>query len=130
MQIATREYACNMLLQLKNQKDRLGREEKNKTAEDDAESNSDSDNNNFDKNNFGFKMLNQMGWTAGKGLGKEESGISEFIKVKRRTQRAGIGAESGEECLEANTGSIQDVDDRKEIIRKITLKRYLDTGST
>lgn len=122
IQIAARESACNMLLQLKKQRDNLDKEAMG-NAEEDIDS--DSVDGGFDKNNFGFKLLNQMGWTVGKGLGRDESGISDFIKVKRRVLRAGIGAEADNECLlDSGVSNYKDSYEKKNSIRKITLKRY------
>lgn len=45
------------------------------------------------KSNFGFKMLQKMGWSEEKGLGKDESGITDAIKIKKRDTSIGIGAE-------------------------------------
>lgn len=44
-----------------------------------------------DKTGFGFKMLQKMGWKEDKGLGKNETGSIESIKVKRRDQGLGLG---------------------------------------
>lgn len=42
-----------------------------------------------DKSNFGFKMLEKMGWAEGKGLGRKEDGMSTHVRVKRRTENLG-----------------------------------------
>ena len=41
---------------------------------------------------FAKAMMEKMGWEEGKGLGKNEDGITESIKVKKMEQNAGIGA--------------------------------------
>lgn len=46
------------------------------------------------KSNFGFKMLQKMGWSEEKGLGKDETGIVDAIKIKKRDTSIGIGAEA------------------------------------
>jgi Pin2-interacting protein X1 len=43
-----------------------------------------------DKSKFGLKMLQKMGWTEGKGLGKNETGMTEHIKAEVRDQNEGI----------------------------------------
>lgn len=44
-----------------------------------------------DKSGFGFRMLQKMGWKEDKGLGKNETGIVESIKVKKRDEGIGLG---------------------------------------
>ncbi|CAM9436053.1 unnamed protein product [Sphacelaria rigidula] len=45
-----------------------------------------------DKSKFGLKMLQKMGWTEGKGLGKNEDGVSEHVKVSKKSNNLGLGA--------------------------------------
>ncbi|KAL9955390.1 hypothetical protein ACROYT_G036702 [Oculina patagonica] len=49
--------------------------------------------------NVGFarKQLEKHGWCEGKGLGKEESGISKAIKVNIKTDTAGVGYDAGDQ---------------------------------
>lgn len=42
--------------------------------------------------NKGAKMLQQMGWKKGEGLGKDGSGILDPIRAESYAQSAGIGA--------------------------------------
>ncbi|XP_014474939.1 PREDICTED: uncharacterized protein LOC106744564 isoform X2 [Dinoponera quadriceps] len=47
-----------------------------------------------DNDKIGQKMLEKMGWTSGKGLGVNEQGITEHIRVNKRTfqgEKIGIG---------------------------------------
>ncbi|XP_018599391.1 PIN2/TERF1-interacting telomerase inhibitor 1 [Scleropages formosus] len=44
-----------------------------------------------DESKFGQKMLEKMGWSKGKGLGKEEQGATEHIKVKVKNNTLGLG---------------------------------------
>ncbi|XP_055379770.1 PIN2/TERF1-interacting telomerase inhibitor 1 [Condylostylus longicornis] len=44
-----------------------------------------------DSNNFGVKMLEKMGWVPGKGLGRNESGNQEFIRIKYKHDIKGLG---------------------------------------
>ncbi|KAJ2786281.1 hypothetical protein GGI15_001648 [Coemansia interrupta] len=46
-----------------------------------------------DKGRFGFKMLEKMGWSEGKGLGADESGVKEHVKIKLKTNNFGVGAD-------------------------------------
>ncbi|KAL4630505.1 PIN2/TERF1-interacting telomerase inhibitor 1 [Arapaima gigas] len=53
----------------------------------------DPRNNNWsnDESKFGQKMLEKMGWSKGKGLGKDEQGATEHIKVKVKNNSLGLG---------------------------------------
>lgn len=42
-----------------------------------------------DANKFGQKMLEKMGWQQGKGLGANENGITENIKVSYKNDSQG-----------------------------------------
>ncbi|XP_060109769.1 G patch domain-containing protein 4 [Heteronotia binoei] len=46
---------------------------------------------------FAEKQLKRHGWKKGKGLGKQENGISEAIKVKVKCDTAGVGHDSAEQ---------------------------------
>lgn len=48
------------------------------------------------QSNIGFKMLKQMGYTPGKALGKEGSGICEPVGIEIRRGRGGLGREDPE----------------------------------
>ncbi|KAL6076136.1 G patch domain-containing protein 4 [Balamuthia mandrillaris] len=43
--------------------------------------------------------LEKMGWKKGQGLGRHENGMTEFIRVKKRQDSLGLGAEKKEEDL-------------------------------
>ena len=42
---------------------------------------------------FGAKMLEKMGWKEGDGLGKNSDGMKEHIKIKKREESIGLGAD-------------------------------------
>ncbi|GBG31039.1 Protein PXR1 [Hondaea fermentalgiana] len=46
-----------------------------------------------DKNKFGYKMMLKMGWSDGKGTGKNEDGRASHVKVEKRTETLGLGTE-------------------------------------
>ncbi|XP_060573794.1 G patch domain-containing protein 4-like [Ruditapes philippinarum] len=46
---------------------------------------------------FARKHLSKHGWTDGQGLGKDEEGITEAIKVKIKQDKKGVGHNPGEE---------------------------------
>eukprot|EP00667_Euglena_gracilis_P018316 EG_transcript_19434 len=50
-----------------------------------------------DKNRFGFMMLQKMGWKEGAGLGKNEQGTQDHIKVKQLPTGAGLGVATKED---------------------------------
>lgn len=43
------------------------------------------------ENKFGQKLMEKMGWTAGKGLGTNEDGMTEHIKVRVKSDNRGVG---------------------------------------
>jgi len=45
-----------------------------------------------DENKFGQKLMEKFGWEKGKGLGAQEDGETENIKVKVKNDKQGIGA--------------------------------------
>ncbi|XP_068135117.1 PIN2/TERF1-interacting telomerase inhibitor 1 isoform X2 [Hyperolius riggenbachi] len=45
-----------------------------------------------DESKFGQKMLERMGWSKGKGLGAQEQGSTEHIKVQVKNNTLGLGA--------------------------------------
>jgi Pin2-interacting protein X1 len=44
--------------------------------------------------NFARRQMEKMGWSEGKGLGKNEDGIAKHIKVAKREDAAGLGTEA------------------------------------
>uniref|UniRef100_A0A673VU08 PIN2 (TERF1) interacting telomerase inhibitor 1 n=1 Tax=Salmo trutta TaxID=8032 RepID=A0A673VU08_SALTR len=44
-----------------------------------------------DESKFGQKMLERMGWSKGKGLGRTEQGSTEHVKVKVKNNQLGLG---------------------------------------
>ncbi|KAI1897210.1 hypothetical protein AGOR_G00080890 [Albula goreensis] len=50
-----------------------------------------------DDSKFGQKMLERMGWSKGKGLGKSEQGSTEHIKVKVKNNSLGLGTTASQE---------------------------------
>nr|KAF6349686.1 PIN2 (TERF1) interacting telomerase inhibitor 1 [Myotis myotis] len=45
-----------------------------------------------DDSKFGQRMLEKMGWSKGKGLGAQEQGATEHIKVQVKNNHLGLGA--------------------------------------
>ena len=45
------------------------------------------------KSGFGYKMLLKMGWKESTGLGKDGEGMTEHVKVAKRVDARGLGAE-------------------------------------
>ncbi|XP_046877209.1 PIN2/TERF1-interacting telomerase inhibitor 1 [Hypomesus transpacificus] len=50
-----------------------------------------------DESKFGQKMLERMGWSKGKGLGRTEQGSTEHIKVKVKNNNLGLGTAASHE---------------------------------
>jgi len=46
-----------------------------------------------DNGRFGYRMLLGMGWSEGKGLGVNEDGIKQTVKVTKRDTNLGLGAD-------------------------------------
>ena len=44
-----------------------------------------------DENRFGKKLMERMGWEKGKGLGANEDGQTEHIKVQIKNDKTGVG---------------------------------------
>lgn len=42
------------------------------------------------KGGFGERLLRQYGWTEGKGLGANETGIAEALRVKQKKDQTGV----------------------------------------
>lgn len=42
---------------------------------------------------FGKKILEKYGWKEGEGLGKNKTGITDVVQVKRREENKGLGKE-------------------------------------
>lgn len=46
-------------------------------------------------NHFGKRLLEKSGWTAGEGLGKDQSGSVHHVKVSRKDDSMGLGYKAG-----------------------------------
>ncbi|KAI0561937.1 Protein PXR1 [Gracilaria domingensis] len=44
-----------------------------------------------DKSRFGLKMLQKMGWSEGKGLGRDENGRTNALRAKKNFGKEGLG---------------------------------------
>jgi Pin2-interacting protein X1 len=45
------------------------------------------------KESKAFRLMTQMGWEEGRGLGKDQQGITSHIRVKTRKDNAGVGTD-------------------------------------
>ncbi|XP_047092185.1 SUPPRESSOR OF ABI3-5-like isoform X2 [Lolium rigidum] len=76
----------------------------------------------IDENNVGNRILRNMGWQEGLGLGKNGSGIKEPVQAKSGDVRAGLGSQqkkAADPSLEAQAG-----DSYKTIIQKKAIARF------
>ncbi|KAK6137425.1 hypothetical protein DH2020_028848 [Rehmannia glutinosa] len=46
-----------------------------------------------DRSSAAFRLMKQMGWEEGEGLGKEKQGIKGYVRVKNKQDTSGIGTE-------------------------------------
>ncbi|KAF1791061.1 G-patch domain [Phytophthora cactorum] len=67
---------------------------------------------------FARRQMEKMGWSAGKGLGKNEQGVKSHVKVKRREELQGVGAEKQEVKEQANQWWYNVYDQREEKEKK------------
>uniref|UniRef100_A0A9J2P549 RNA-binding protein 10 n=2 Tax=Ascaris TaxID=6251 RepID=A0A9J2P549_ASCLU len=71
----------------------------------------------LDETNIGNKLLKSMGWTEGRGIGKNNQGIVAPIATERRVEGAGLGA-AGSRVLHGANAS------RRERARSAMISRY------
>lgn len=65
-----------------------------------------------DKSKFGYRMLAKMGWTEGKGLGRQEDGNTSHIRVRKKSTNSGVGASTGaREAWKIPASVANDLDD-------------------
>eukprot|EP01045_Picozoa_sp_COSAG04_P018111 COSAG04_NODE_1651_length_6050_cov_5.379768_3_plen_139_part_01 len=61
---------------------------------------------------FGAKMMASMGWSAGKGLGKDESGRVNIVSVTKREEGQGLGvgvADTADDAIKAHKNSFASI---------------------
>ncbi|XP_055821129.1 SUPPRESSOR OF ABI3-5 isoform X4 [Solanum dulcamara] len=75
----------------------------------------------IDESNVGNRMLRNMGWQEGLGLGKDGSGMVEPVQAQSTGHRAGLGSQSKkvDPTLEAQSG-----DSYKTLIQKKAIARF------
>ncbi|KAI9252934.1 hypothetical protein BDA99DRAFT_520433 [Phascolomyces articulosus] len=70
--------------------------------------------------NVGARMLQQMGWRRGEGLGKDAAGIVNPIAAEQYAQGAGLGAAHSKRSISSMNGS----DSYKDRVKEMARRRY------
>ena len=60
------------------------------------------------KDKLGAKLLAKWGWTEGKGLGKNENGMTEHVKVTKKDDNTGVGTSMNVSSWTGNTLRFED----------------------
>ncbi|KAM4836773.1 PIN2/TERF1-interacting telomerase inhibitor 1 [Thomomys bottae] len=78
-----------------------------------------------DDSKFGQRMLEKMGWSKGKGLGAQEQGATEHIKVQVKNNHLGLGATNNNE-----DNWIAQQDDFNQLLAELSTHHGQDTADS
>ncbi|XP_071705449.1 SUPPRESSOR OF ABI3-5-like isoform X2 [Rutidosis leptorrhynchoides] len=77
----------------------------------------------IDESNVGNRMLRNMGWQEGLGLGKDGSGMVEPVQAQATEKRAGLGSQPPKKKLDPSL-EVQAGDSYRTLIQKKALARF------
>lgn len=77
----------------------------------------------LDASNVGNRMLRNMGWQEGSGLGKERTGIVEPLLAKGAGERAGLGSHNQQKNTDSRFETLPG-DSYRVVIQKKALARF------
>uniref|UniRef100_A0A2P2KY90 Uncharacterized protein MANES_01G057900 n=1 Tax=Rhizophora mucronata TaxID=61149 RepID=A0A2P2KY90_RHIMU len=76
-----------------------------------------------------FRLMKQMGWEEGEGLGKNKQGIKGYVRVKNKQDTAGVGTEK-QNSWAFDTSQFDSILKRLKVQAAQTTDEVVDKSST